>query len=179
MVDRQNAVAFADILSLAFLASHRVAAQLISDCSTDREVSTLVGAGLGAAGGAIPATIVHRHDQASSHRILAVSISAGAVIGFVAAGRDHPCTSHADSLHVGDVVVARRSGHAQRGALVGAVIGGVVGAAGSTLLNTGCTRDPCDANRTRVVVTVAFVGEGALAGGILGSLIGWAWPVGR
>jgi hypothetical protein len=59
------------------------------------------------------------------------------------------------------------------------VIGGVLGAVGGTLYNVGCGRDPCDANRARVNVMLFSAGEGALAGGILGSLIGWAWPAGR
>lgn len=177
--NRRSAVAFVCVLSLAFLFSGSVQAQLIGACGTDRALSTLVGAGLGGAVGAIPATIVHRHDQSSSHRIVAVSISAGAAVGFVAAGRDHPCTSRADSSHVADRVVARRSRHARNGALAGAVTGGVLGAAASTLLGVGCARDPCNENRTRVNLMLFFAGEGGLAGGLLGSLIGWAWPVGR
>lgn len=174
-----NAVVFAHVLSLAFLLSRPVEAQLSGACSTDRTFSTLVGAGLGGAAGAIPATIVHRHDQVSSHRIVAGSIAVGALIGFVAAGHDRPCLSHTDSSHVADAVVARRSGHAGHGALAGAVIGVVLGAAGGTLYNVGCTRDPCNANSTRAHLMVFSAGEGALAGGILGGLIGWAWPVGR
>lgn len=163
---------------MALLAPRAVAGQESGQCSTDRMFSTLVGAGLGAAAGAIPATIVHRHDQTSSHRIVVGSISVGALVGFLAAGRDHPCASNSDPARA-DVVIATRSGHAGHGALVGAVIGGVVGAAGSTLYNVGCTRDPCDANRQRVYIALFSAGEGALAGGILGSLIGWAWPVNR
>jgi hypothetical protein len=173
----RNAVALACLVSLS-LFSRPLGAQGTGTCGTDRTLSTLVGAGLGAAAGAIPATIVHRHDQTSSHRIVVASISAGALIGFAAAGRDRPCTSRSDSV-AGDVVIATRSRHAGRGALVGAIIGSVVGAAGSTLYNIGCERDPCDATRARVGVMLFSAGEGALAGGILGTLIGWAWPAGR
>jgi hypothetical protein len=84
-----------------------------------------------------------------------------------------------DSSRLADAVVATRSGHARHGALAGALIGGVLGAVGGTLYNVGCGRDPCDANRARVNVMLFSAGEGALAGGILGSLIGWAWPAGR
>lgn len=175
----RHALVFASILSLASLISPRADAQASGACRTDRTLSTLVGAGLGGAASAIPATIVHRHDQASSHRIVAVSISAGALIGFVAAGRDHPCLSRMDSSRLADAVVATRSGHARHGALAGAVIGGVLGAVGGTFYNVGCGRDPCDATRTRVNIMLFSAGEGALAGGILGSLIGWAWPAGR
>ncbi|MGH7618310.1 MAG: YtxH domain-containing protein [Gemmatimonadaceae bacterium] len=168
----RNLAVLACILSLAVLFPRTAEAQANSDCSTDRWVSTLVGAGLGGAAGAIPATIAHRHDQTSSHRIVAVSISAGAVLGFVAAGRDRPCRSHADASHAGDVVLASRSRHASHSALAGVLIGGVVGAAASTLYAV-------DGNRTRVYVTLFSAGEGAIAGGVLGGLIGWAWPVGR
>jgi len=139
----------------------------------------LVGAGLGAAVAAIPATIVHRHDQPSSHRIVAVSISTGALIGFLAAGRDHPCAARADSSQIADPVVAGRSRHAGRGAVAGAIIGAVLGAVGGTFYNIGCTHDPCHATRARVSVMLFSAGEGAAAGGLLGSLIGWAWPTGR
>jgi hypothetical protein len=145
----------------------------------DRTVSTLVGAGLGAAAAAIPATIVHRHDQTSSHRIVAVSISAGAVIGFVAAGRDHPCAVRADSSPSTDRVIAGRSSHATRGAVAGGLIGGVLGAVGGTLYNIGCTRDPCNASQERAGIMAFSAAEGAVAIGLLGGLIGWAWPTGR
>jgi hypothetical protein len=167
------------VLPLAFLSSDSAQAQWSGTCGTDRALSTLVGAGLGGAVGAIPATIVHRHDQSSSHRIVAVSISGGAIVGFLAAGRDHPCTSRADSSYAADLVVARRSGHARNGAVAGIVVGGVLGAAGSSLISIGCTRDPCNETRTRVNLMVSSAGAGALAVGLLGSLIGWAWPVGR
>lgn len=159
--------------------SHPLGAQGSGTCGTDRALSTLVGAGLGAAAGAIPATVVHRHDQTSSHRIVVVSISAGAIIGFAAAGRDRPCMSGSDSSVAAHVAVATRSRHAQHGALVGAVLGGVVGAVGGTFYNVGCVEDPCDATRARVGLMLFSAGEGALAGGILGTLIGWAWPAGR
>jgi hypothetical protein len=175
----RRAVIFAHILSFVVLRSTPAAAQSSSACNTDRTLSTLVGAGLGGAAGAIPATIVHRHDQTSSHRIVTVSISAGAVIGFIAAGRDHPCMSRPDSSPIADAVVATRSRHAGHGALAGVVIGGVLGAVGGTLYNVGCARDPCHANRTRAGLMLFSAGEGALAGGLLGSLIGWAWPAGR
>jgi len=175
----RHGVVFACALSLACLFSRPGQAQLSGQCRTDRTLSTLVGAGLGGAVGAIPATIVHRHDQVSSHRIVAVSVAAGALIGFVASGRDRPCASRADSSHAASGVVEARSGHASHGALAGAVIGGVLGAVGSSFYNVGCDRDPCDANRARVNVTLFSAGEGALAGGVLGSLIGWAWPVRR
>jgi hypothetical protein len=165
------------VLALLFLSSPAAEAQLNKQCSTDRTVSMLVGAGLGLAAGAIPATIVHRHDQSSSHRIVAGSVAGGALIGLLAASRDRPCVLRADSLHIADAVIASRSGHAKRGALTGVVIGGVVGAAGSAFLNVGCERDPC--NGSRAPLTLFLGGEGAVAGGILGSLIGWAWPVGR
>jgi len=167
------------VLLLACLSSRRAEAQPSGACRTDRTMSTLVGAGLGAAAAAIPATIVHRHDQTSSHRIVAVSVSAGALIGFVAAGRDHPCISRTESSERPDSVVERRSGHAGRGFVTGAVIGGVVGALGSTQFNIGCEQDPCHPALGRISATLFFTGEGALAGGILGSLIGWAWPAGR
>jgi len=176
--DWSRSTVFTCALAVALVAPRMAGAQESGQCSTDRLLSTLVGAGLGAAAGAIPATVVHRHDQTSSHRIVAGAISAGALIGFLAAGRDHPCASHSDPARA-DEVLATRSGHAGHGALVGAVIGGVVGAAASTLYSVGCTRDPCDANRQRVYIGLFSAGEGALAGGILGSLIGWAWPVKR
>ena len=166
-------------LALALGSPQRVVAQPGSSCTKDRTVSTLVGAGLGAAVGAIPATIVHRHDQTSSHRILAVSISAGALIGFLAAGRDYPCVAQADSSHLADPVIAGRSSHAGRGAVAGALIGGVLGAVGSTFYNIGCGRDPCDMTRARVGVTVFSAAEGAAAGALLGGLLGWAWPTNR
>ena len=167
------------VLLVACLSSRLVEAQSGDACNTDRTWSTVVGAGLGAAAAAIPATIVHRHDQTSSHRIVAVSVSAGALIGFVAAGRDHPCTSRLDSSHLTDSIVQQRSGHAGRGFVTGAAIGGVLGALGSTQLNIGCEEDPCHPVLGRVGATALFAGEGALVGVILGSLIGWAWPAGR
>lgn len=148
-------------------------------CATSRTISTIVGAGLGGAVAAIPATIIHRHDQTSSHRIVAVSVSTGAIIGFIAAGRDQPCASRADSLQPTTALVAGRSSHAGRGAVAGAVVGGILGAVGSTFYNIGCGRDPCNAIRARVNVIVFSAAEGATAGGILGSLIGWAWPTRR
>ena len=84
-----------------------------------------------------------------------------------------------DSSQRADSVVERRSGHAGRGFVTGAVIGGVLGAVASSQFNLGCEQDPCHPVLGRIGVTVAFAGEGALAGGILGSLIGWAWPAGR
>jgi hypothetical protein len=147
-------------------------------CATDRTISTIVGAGLGGAVAAIPATIIHRHDQTSSHRIVAVSVSAGAIVGFIAAGRDQPCTSRSDSLQPTTSLVAGRSSHARRGAVAGAVVGGIVGAVGSTFYEIGCGRDPCSETRARINVMVFSAAEGAAALGILGSLIGWAWPTG-
>ena len=164
-------------LVLAVGSPHAIRAQSSSACATDRTVSTLVGAGLGAAVAAIPATIVHRHDQTSSHRIVAVSIPAGAFIGFLAAGRDHPCAARGDSSHLAHAVFAGRSRHARRGAFTGAIVGGALGTLGSTLISIGCTRDSCNATRARVGVTLSFAGEGAAAGGLLGGLIGWAWRV--
>ena len=169
--------AFAAVLLAAIASSRAAGAQQNEHCSSDRAFSTLVGAGLGAAAGAIPATIVHRHDQTSSHRIVVVSISAGAVLGFVAASRDRPCTSPPNSSRIADAVMATRSQHAKRGGVIGLVTGAVVGAAGSSLYNVGCVNDPCNATRTRVGITVFSAAEGALAGGILGGLVGWAWPV--
>lgn len=174
----RKTTALACLVLLPSLLSRPLGAQTNGQCGTDRATSTLVGAGLGAAAGAIPATIVHRHDQTSSHRIVVVSISAGAIIGFVAAGRDHPCLPGSDSARA-DVVMGTRSRHAGRGALVGAIVVGVAGAAASTLYNVGCERDPCDATRTRVYITLFSATEGAAAGAILGGLIGWAWPAGR
>jgi hypothetical protein len=174
----RKAAVVACLLSLGCVFSGRVEAQARATCHTDRAVWTVVGAGLGAAAGAIPATIVHRHDQVSSHRIVAGSIAAGALVGFVAAGRDRPCVSRTDSSQVADAVVARRSSRAGRGALSGVVIGGILGAVGGTFYNVGCERDPCHENRTRVNLILFSAGEGALAGGILGGLIGWAWPMG-
>jgi hypothetical protein len=174
MMSGQAAVS---ILALVFAFPRPVAAQSSGPCGTDRTMSTLVGAGLGGAVAAIPATIVHRHDQTSSHLIVAVSIPAGALIGFVAAGRDRPCLSGTESPHVADAVVAKRSAHARHGGLAGVVSGAVLGAAGGTLYSVGCEREPCNATRANLMLFSA--GEGALAGGILGGLIGWAWPVGR
>jgi len=150
-------------------------AQSDGACVTDRGISTVVGAGLGAAATAIPATIVHRHDQTTSHRIVIIGVSGGALIGFLAAGRDHPCASHADSSHANAIVVGR-SRHAARGALAGALIGGVLGAVGGTFYDVGCTRDPCNVNRTRAGLMLFTAAEGAIAGGLLGGLIGWVWP---
>ena len=174
---------FACIAFIACLLPSRASAQAGQACATDRTISTLVGAGLGAAAAAIPATVVHRHDQTSSHRIVAISVSAGALVGFFAAGRDHPCAPHPDSLAVSqpatNAVVTRRSTHASHGAVAGAVIGGVLGAVGSTLYHVGCERDPCGASRGRFNLMLFSAGEGAAAGGLLGGLIGWAWPAGR
>jgi len=153
-----------------------IEAQQNSACQTDRTISTLVGAGLGAAIGAIPATIVHRHDQTSSHRIVAGSVVAGALIGFVASSRDRPCANSRDASRVADAVVAGRAAHARRGALAGALIGGAVG---GTFYQTGCTNEPCHERATRTNLMLFSAGEGLLAGGILGSLVGWAWPAGR
>jgi hypothetical protein len=164
------------VLSLASVSSLSLSAQT-GTCGTDRAVSTLAGAGLGGVVAAIPATIIHRHDQATSHRIVGVSITGGAIIGFLAANRDHPCLIRPDSSHVGDAVVPTRSGHAGRGAMAGIVVGGVLGALGGTLYNVGCVRDPCNATAVRVGVMLFSASEGALAGGLVGGLIGWAWPV--
>ena len=166
------------LLLISVAISSRVGAQQDGPCETTRRISTFVGAGLGAAVGAIPATIVHRHDHTSSQRILVGSVAAGALIGFVASGRDRACTSRADSLPVARRIVASRSTHAGHGALAGVVIGGVLGAVGGTFYHTGCSREPCHANATRNLV-VFSAAEGAAAGGILGGLIGWAWPVRR
>lgn len=136
------AVVFVSLFAATALACRIAEAQVSGTCRTDRIVSTIVGAGLGAAAGAIPATIVHRHDQRSSHRIVIGSVTAGALIGFVASGRDRSC-SRGDSSHLGETVVGKRSAHAKRGALIGGGVGG------------------------------------AVAAGILGSLIGWAWPMRR
>jgi hypothetical protein len=76
-------------------------------------------------------------------------------------------------------VVAARSTHAGHGAFAGILAGGLLGAAGGTLYNVGCERDPCNATTERANVMLFSAGEGALAGAILGGLIGWAWPVGR
>src|SRR5262249_18724391 len=149
-------------------------------CGTDRTVSTLVGAGLGAAVGAIPATIVHNRNETASHRILAISIATGALTGFAAASRDRPCLPGSDSPRLRDAVLAKRSGHAWRGGLAGFVSGAVVGAAGSALytVDADCIPGPCRTSpRTRI--TLLSAAEGAVAGGLLGSLIGWAWPVRR
>lgn len=176
---RRNSVCAA-IAALLAVTSPRGALAQASACTTDRTVSTLVGAGLGAAAAAMPATIVHRHDQTSSHRILAVSVSTGAVLGFLAASRDRPCVARADSAQpTTDPVIVGRSNHAGRGAVAGAAIGGVLGAVGGSFYNIGCTRDPCNATRERVYVMAFSASEGALAGGLLGTLIGWAWPAGR
>jgi hypothetical protein len=182
---RRSAVvlAVACIALLASLLPRRATAQVEHACATDRAISTLVGAGLGAAAAAIPATIVHRHDQTSSHRIVLLSVSAGALAGFLATGRDQPCASHADSSadapQLANAVVSRRSAHASHGAVAGAVIGGLLGAVGSTLYHVGCDRDPCSLARSRFNLMLFSAGEGAAAGGILGGLIGWAWPAGR
>lgn len=153
-----------------------VEAQSTQQCDTDRRLSTLVGAGIGAAVGAIPATIVHRHDQTSSHAIVAVSIGTGALTGFLAAGRDRPCLPTTESPHLAEAVMAARSRHAWHGAFAGAVTGSVAGAVGGTFYNVGC-EGSC--NGTRAGLMLFSAGEGAIAGGILGGLIGWAWPVGR
>ena len=169
----------AAIFALPFASPDRADAQAARACTTDRTVSTLVGAGLGAAAGAIPATIVHRRDQTSSHRIVAVSISAGALIGFVAAGRDHPCITQIDSPAAGGAVIAGRSSHARRGAIAGALTGTVLGAVGGTFYNIGCKDGPCNETRTRIEFMSFSAAEGAVAFGLLGSLIGWAWPMTR
>jgi hypothetical protein len=155
-----------------------LAAQPSSPCSTDRVTSTLVGAGLGAAVAAIPATIAHRHDQNTSHRIVGLSVSAGAVLGLIEANRDRPCTAHRDSLHAATAVLDARSNHARIGGVTGSVLGGVAGIVGSTYLNVGCGDNvrSCNARRN---IAILMAGEGALAGGLLGALIGWAWPAGR
>jgi hypothetical protein len=152
---------------LLTLASATVAnAQSNEACRRDRTISTVVGAGLGGVVAAIPATIVHRHDQTSSHRIVAVSVSAGALIGFVAAGRDRPCLIPADTSRHDERVLSSRSRHAQRGALIGILTGTVVGASGGTFYDA---RNPAGA-------ILFSAGEGAIAGGVLGSLIGWVMP---
>lgn len=162
-------------LALTLVFAFRLDAQATGSCRTDRTVSTLVGSGLGLAAAAIPATVIHRHDQTSSHRIVIGSAAAGAVIGFVAAGRDRPCNS-SDESSVGRPIVTERSTRAGRGILVGGAIGGVLGAVGSTFFHTGCTREPC---HERLNMALFLAGEGAAAGGILGGLLGWAWPVRR
>lgn len=167
------------VVALVLGAPHGAGAQVSSACATDRTVSTLVGAGLGAAAAAIPATIVHRHDQSSSHRIVVVSISTGALIGFLAASRDHPCAVPSGSPHLADSVIAGRSSHAGRGAIAGALVGGALGAFGGTLYNIGCTSDPCHPTRERAGFMLFSAAEGAVAGGLLGTLIGWAWPIGK
>ncbi len=139
----------------------------VSECHTFRAASTVVGAGLGAAVGAIPATVVHRHDKQSSHTIMAISVSGGALTGLLLSARGHPCTSPASASStpaLPDPVVARREDHAWKGALSGAVVGGILGAAGGTMLG---------GNGAAVYLGVA----GGFGGGILGSLVGWAWPV--
>ena len=163
------------VLTVGF--SQRIPAQVGGACAKDRVVSTLVGAALGAAAGAIPATVVHRHDQTSSHRIVALSISTGAFVGFIAAGRDRPCASLSDSLRLSDPVITGRSRHASQGAIVGAVIGAALGAVGGTLYNIGCERGSCTATHAGVILFSAS--EGAGVGGLLGGLIGWAWPIPR
>lgn len=162
-------------VAVSCLAARLVSAQSRESCGTDRALSALVGAGLGGAVGAIPATIAHRHDQTTSHRIVAVTVGLGAAGGFLVSGRDRPCVSHADPVSHPSVV-ATRGHHAARGAVTGAIVGAVLGAAGGTLYNVGCVRDPCHA---REEVIAFSAGEGALAVGLLGSLIGWAWPVRR
>ena len=176
---RSGAAIVGSVLALAVGSAHAVPAQVSGACATDRTVSALVGAGLGAAAGAIPATIVHRHDQTSSHRIVAVSISAGALIGFVAAGRDRPCAARPDSSRPAAGVMTGRSRHARRGAIAGALAGGVLGAVGGTLYDIGCRDGPCNETRMRAGIMLFSAGEGAVAFGLLGSLIGWAWPMGR
>jgi hypothetical protein len=165
------------VLTLAVGSPHHSGAQTSGACAADRTVSTLVGAGLGAAAAAIPATIVHRHDQTTSHRIVAVSISTGALIGLGAASRDHPCTAQEDSSQPANRVMTGRSSHARRGAVAGALIGGVLGTIGGTLYNIGCSHEPC--TRERAGVMLFSAGEGAVAVGLFGSLVGWAWPIGR
>ena len=172
-------IVVACLVSFGLAVSRRVEAQASGMCRTDRVVSTLVGAGLGAAAGAIPATIVHRHDQTSSHRIVIGSIAAGTLIGFVAAGRDRPCISRADAPPLAGGGVAGRAAHARHGVLVGSLTGAVVGAAGGTLYGIGCAEGPCNENATRAKFMLFSAGEGAVAGGLLGSLIGWAWPIKR
>lgn len=156
------------------------AAQSRASCAMDRFASTLTGAGLGGVVVAVPATVVHRHDQTSSHRMVAGAISAGAVIGFLSSGRDQPCLGHSDSSHVRADVFSIRAAHARRGSIAGVIVGGVLGAVGSTFYNVGCDDSSgCDAKSTRVGITIFSVGEGAIAGAIVGSLIGWVWPAGR
>lgn len=149
-----------------------------AQCATDLTVSTLVGAGLGGVVAAIPATIVHRHDQNTSHRIVEVSIPAGAVVGFMLAKRDRPCASPPDSVRVAEAVLTRRSSHAGTGALIGGIMGGIAGAVGSTFLNVGCgDRGSCSGSHLEI--GIAMAGLGGISGGILGGLIGWAVPAGR
>jgi len=69
-----------------------------------------------------------------------------------------------------------RSRHARRGAVTGAVIGSVLGAVGGSLYETGCARDPCNATRQRVGLVALSAAEGAVLVGLLGGLVGWAWP---
>ena len=166
---------------LALVAPRAVAAQSPGACTTDRTVSTLVGAGLGLAAAAIPATVVHRHNPTSSHHIVELSVSGGALLGFFAAGRDHPWASHAESAPVEGQrdVLAGRSTHAGKGAIIGAAIGGVVGALGGSLYDGGRTLDHCRVTHTRISLMLLTAGEGAAAGGLLGGLIGWAVPAGR
>jgi hypothetical protein len=177
----RNAAIFAVLLSLGCLFSRRVEAQPRGTCRADRAVSTPVRAGLSAAAGAIPATVVRRYDQVSSHVIVTAPMAPAALIGFVAAGRDRPCVSRTDSFQVADSVAAVRAGRARRGALAGVVIGAALGAVGSTLYNVDvdCAPGPCRATRGRASLMLFSAGGGALAGGILGGLIGWAWPMGR
>lgn len=169
---------------IAFLLTLLIAptshAQTAAACRGDRVISTLVGAGLGASAAAIPATILHRHDQTSSHRLVAGSIVVGGLIGFLGGGRDQPCAERSDSAsRAGSSVITGRTAHARRGALAGALIGGVLGTIGGSLYQTGCVRDPCNKLSGRVGIMLFSAGEGAAAGGLLGGLIGWAWPVSR
>ncbi len=176
---RFGIAALAALIAIAMLPFHSAGSQpSVSECRTYRAASTVAGIGLGAALGAVPATIVHRHDQRASHAIMAVSISGGALVGFIGSGRGHPCAAPASNgPRVPDPVFAARESHSWKGALVGAVAGGLLGAYGGSQLNIGCTRDPCDEASQRRLAIAGSAGVGALAGGVLGSLVGWAWPV--
>ena len=72
--------------------------------------------------------------------------------------------------------MAGRSRLAGRGGRAGALIGAALGTVGGTLYNIGCAGDRCNATRARAEVMLFSAGEGAIAGGLLGSMIGWAWP---
>jgi hypothetical protein len=165
------------VLGLPTTALAQAGVHTSNACISQRVISTLVGAGLGAAVAAAPATIAHRHDQTTSYRILIGSVAIGTAVGFVAGGHDASCTTRSDST-LSTPTATPRAHHAASGAIAGAIVGGVAGAVGGTFYQLGCYQS-CNATRQRAGVMLFSAAEGAAAGSLLGGLIGWAWPRGH